>query len=505
MTSIPFPPGTRLVAYLRDSGGRDQNLSVAQQEQSVGDWCRAHDCLLTRVFTDVARSGTSLAGRDQFLAMIDYLEAGAQEKGVLLYELARFSRQYDDTLYYLADLRRRGYVVHSITDPAPDTLEGRLVESITAWKNAKYSQDLQKLVRRGVHYVARTYHAVGGPAPKGYRKVPVEIGKRRDGTPHVVGCLEPDPATAPLVRRAFELRARGATTPEIYDDTRLYKYTIEYHRMFQNKIYLGIRTFGDEEITGFCAPLVDLETWNAVQAVNAARASRQGVDHPRAVRSRFVLTGLLRCGVCGGAMTGKIAKRGPYPDLNYYQCNRRKNSVGQCRASLIPKALIEQRVVTAMRTHLLVQDVLEDVYARSRQLSLEGDASRQAAIQQEKSKLTSSERAIGRLLAAIKDAGHSSALLADLFAQEEQKRSAQERLANLEAAPMPSLPDLDVPTYLVSVNERIDRARPEELGVLLRSCVQSMRAVKPRRKELTGEITFRIPVPGLDQKFVVPL
>jgi len=72
MTTTPFPPGARLVFYARDSGGKDQDLSVAQQEAAAGEWCKAHGYILTRTFVDAARSGTSTGGRAQFLEMISY-------------------------------------------------------------------------------------------------------------------------------------------------------------------------------------------------------------------------------------------------------------------------------------------------------------------------------------------------------------------------------------------------------------------------------------------------
>jgi hypothetical protein len=47
MPETPFPPSSRLAAYLRDSGGRDQEMSVPQQEQAVGEWCKVNGYVLT--------------------------------------------------------------------------------------------------------------------------------------------------------------------------------------------------------------------------------------------------------------------------------------------------------------------------------------------------------------------------------------------------------------------------------------------------------------------------
>jgi site-specific DNA recombinase len=498
---VPFPPSTRLVAYLRDSGGDRQDTSIAQQEQAIGAWCREHEYLLTRVFRDVARSGTSLTGRDQFLAMVNYLDDGAAEKGVLLYELARFSRQFDDTLYYLADLRRRGYVVHSITDPVPDTLDGRLIESITAWKNAKYSDDLRRLVKRGLSYVVTQHHAALGSAPVGYKSVPVEIGTRRDGTPHVIAQLEPDEHTAPLVRQAFEMRATGATTSEIHAVVHLHARLGAYYRMFRNPIYIGMRG----EIKDFCIPLEGLSIWDAVQTLGAERAARYGYNHPRAVRSRFFLTGLLKCGMCGSPMNGRVLKRKPYPDILYYRCIGCIRTENQCHASVIPKTLLERRVVQVVRERILIPEVLSGAYARAQRIVANGDSDRLAAIQRAQDELATNTQAVGRIVAAIRDMGHSGALLVSLEALETEGRELSERLAKLEAAAPRVLPDMDMAQVARAISDRLVSAPPEELGQVLRSFIDSITASKPQRKELAGSITYRLPVEGVFDTFAVSL
>jgi hypothetical protein len=44
--TVPFPAGKRLVAYLRDSGGERQELSIPQQEEKLAAWCRDKGVLI---------------------------------------------------------------------------------------------------------------------------------------------------------------------------------------------------------------------------------------------------------------------------------------------------------------------------------------------------------------------------------------------------------------------------------------------------------------------------
>lgn len=137
-TSNPFPTGSRVAAYLRDSGGDDQDLSVDQQENTIRSWCADNSLALTRVFTDAAAPGSSAVGRAAFQAMISYFHgAGVAEKGIVIWKYNRFARDIDDSQFYKADLRRRGFFIHSIQDSVPDGLDGRFFEAAIDWMNAR--------------------------------------------------------------------------------------------------------------------------------------------------------------------------------------------------------------------------------------------------------------------------------------------------------------------------------------------------------------------------------
>ena len=63
----------KLVAYLRDSGGREQEYSTLQQKAEILGWAKQNNYIITRIFEDKARPGSSTAGRDAFEEMVDYL------------------------------------------------------------------------------------------------------------------------------------------------------------------------------------------------------------------------------------------------------------------------------------------------------------------------------------------------------------------------------------------------------------------------------------------------
>lgn len=496
--NTPFSPGDRVVFYARDSGGVKQGQSVPQQEQAASDWCHEHGVILSRVFKDIARTGTTTTGRDEFLAMCDYLASKIPipEKGIIFWEYARLARFYDDSMFYLADWRRRGYVVYSLTDAVPTGPEGKLLEAIISWKNDAFSRDLRKNVKRGMRDVVSKHHANFGDPPTGYYNNQVEVGKQRDGSPHMISQLKIDETTGPLVQKAFAMRAAGATGKEIHSELHLFNLNSQYFKMFRNPVYIGRRVYGGQVIDGYCQPLIDPETWQVVQDINKEHAQRHGIYHPRALRSRYALSGLLRCGGCGYLMTGAVVSHKPYPDRSYYRCQLHKNAFGKCRASMIPQTILEARVLQLTLENILVPEIVMEDYEKVKALALAGDTDYKAGIQRDRDNLAANERAIRRVVAAIKDMGHSPALLAELAALEKGQSELRESLAKKEAkAPRPLLDNPDI-SYLVNrLRDKLETGKPEEISAVLRSFIVAIIAKKPKGKELTGIIVYNLPIP----------
>lgn len=493
MTPTPFPPGSRLVAYLRDSGGREQDMSVQQQEQAIIQWAQSNGCILTNIYKDFARSGTKTAGRDQFIEMVNHLAGKVQEVGVLFWEYARLSRDYDDLMYYVADLRRQGYVIYSITDQVPDGLEGRLLESIIAWKNAKYIEDLRKNVKRGRRYLISAHGVLpGGNCPIGYRFEQVNIGIRRDGSPHVAPRLEPDPTAASLVARAFEMRANGATYQQIHEETHLYKWLETYAYLLRNEIYLGVLKFQDIRIENFCTPLIDQQTWDMAQLVNEQRKRRTSFNQPRSICSRFVLSGLLYCGVCGMHMHAHTNLRSGRT-YEYYRC--RSYLTGKtCGAKYLRKTDIESLVLSVFKNSILNADALDAVYQDAkRQRSALGD---QNAVQLERDMqaLSTVRSRIQRVTLAISEIGHSKALLEQLQDLERQEVELQGAVASAETFTLP-LPDVDYNQVVAAARKALEIASEQEVATVLRGFIDRITANK-NESRIVGKIEYH--TPGID-------
>ena len=186
--------------------------------------------------------------------MMHHFRDGAPEAGLVIWSYSRFARDFDDAQFYRADIRRRGYLFHSLNDEVPDGPMGRLFEAVIDWKNEQFLEDLSRDVKRGLSDLVRTHGALPGTPPRGFKREPVQIGARRDGRPHIVHRWVPDPELVPMVQQAFALRAAGASLNEIHQTTALYNSLNSYTTFFSNRLYIGILEFGDLTIENYCEP-----------------------------------------------------------------------------------------------------------------------------------------------------------------------------------------------------------------------------------------------------------
>ena len=163
MTDNYSPPplglsaGARVWCYLRDSGGPSQDRSVGQQEHEIKAYCEKHKLNLERVFRDVAKSGGSIAGRAEFMSMIEMAEdEDIRPHGLLLWNFARFARNKRQGQIYKSQLRMNGIIVHSITDQIPsDDHIGELIEDVTDWMNEEKRRQISRDVKRGLKSLVR--------------------------------------------------------------------------------------------------------------------------------------------------------------------------------------------------------------------------------------------------------------------------------------------------------------------------------------------------------------
>ena len=431
-SDCPFHPGETVAAYLRDSGGDDQDQSVSQQETEVRAYCAQHKITLTQIFKDEAKSGMSTVGRDDFWRMVHHFHNGAGERGVLIWRTNRFGRNINDSQFYKADLRRRGFIVHSLKDNIPEGSAGQLIEFALDWKDQIFIEQLSEDVKRGLRQLVQVYGCVPGIPPRGYKREKVVIGKRRDGSDHIGHRWVPDREMVPLIRRAFQMRAKGSPVREISEATGLYRSGNSFTTFFSNRIYIGILDYGDITVEDYCEPLIDKNTWDEVQRIGQRRKRPHiNKDHPRRISSPFILSGILYCHQCGSPMSAYSIKQ-----WDYYDCSRRKRK-RDCNARRIPRAPMETAVLDLLTERLLTLENLLVIQTEMQNAwSTQTSENEQTRRDMEK-QLAGVQAKIRNITAAISEHGYSKALLNQLSALEIQEADHRAALGKLDEMKQP--------------------------------------------------------------------
>ena len=206
-------------------------------------------------------------------------------------------------------------------------------------------------------------------APFGYTRVKVNDGMKERPT------LEVNPATAPVVKEMFEKSLRGNGLKEICRELnkrgitnrgkRWYKGGLHY--LLTNEAYTGTAVWGRTakgdkaqdpvRVEGAWPALVSRELFEAVQEAMRDRAPK--VRRPARVGSKFLLSGLLKCGVCGRPYSAQGAKSGQFA---YYICGTLfREGAGTCSARYLNAPKVEDFVVEKIRERILTEETIVEL------------------------------------------------------------------------------------------------------------------------------------------------
>jgi site-specific DNA recombinase len=154
---------------------------------------------------------------------------------------------------------------------------------------------------------------------------------------------------------------------------------------------------------------------------------KQGNALNRIHRRRFLLSGLLVCGCCGGGYTIVGPDR--------YGCATRRSKGICANALFIGRNELEERVLGGLRERMMAPELIaafiEEFNAELRRLAAVADGERAAA----QRALAEVERKIAGIVKAIEDGAYNSTLKERLTALEKEKVAAETRLAAIGATP----------------------------------------------------------------------
>jgi site-specific DNA recombinase len=503
----------RAVIYARYSSELQREASIEDQVRVCRRRIEAEGWSVGRVYSDRGASGAShlRAGYQTLLQ-----DARSQKFDVVVAEsLDRLSRDQEHMAAFYKQLSFRGVLVLTIAEGEITKLHVGLKGAMSAL----YLKDLAQKTRRGLEGRVRQGRSAGGLS-YGYRIVRA-IGP--DGAP-TTGEREVDENEAEVVRSIFAAFASGKSPRAIAKDlngrgvagrrgkpwgaSTIYGNQLRGTGILNNEFYAGklvwnrqrflkdpetvrrrARPNPKEEWVVENVPalrIVSEELWSSVKARQAAVrhcvAQDAAVRPERARRPRYLFSGLITCGTCGGGYTLVGAR--------HYGCANARNR-GTCGNRLtIRRDALEETVLRGLKDNLLQPELIHE-FVTAYQQEYNRLRREQAQAHAEVAKV---ERQIRNIVEAVKAGLFAPSMKDELAALEERKaRLAESTRDQGEEPPIlhPGLAEVyrrKVEKLTHALNKERLRAEAAET---LRSMIQAIRLIPEDAGlaiELVGEL-----------------
>lgn len=418
MTASTVP--LRAALYLRVSTARqaEHDVSIPDQKRQGEAYCESRGLQLVETFIEPGASATN-DRRPEFQRMI---EAGTSKPApfdvVVVHSFSRFFRDHFELEFYVRKLAKNGVKLVSITQEMGDDPMHVMMRQIMALFDEYQSKENAKHVMRALKENARQGFWNGSLPPIGYRTVAAE--QRGAKTKKK---LEIDPLHADTVRLIYRLALEGdGTTGQMgvknivsyLNSRRIFtrdggRWGIgQVHRILTRRTYMGEHEFNkrsktkelkpvSEIVTVPVPPIIDKDTFEAVQKLLKARNPK--VMPARVISGPTMLTGLIHCAKCGGAMTIRTGKGGRY---RYYACSMKaRQGPTACEGMAVPMEKLDDLVVNHLEKQLLQPERLETVLAAALDRREEHAERRREHIAELNKRSAESELRLKRLYDAI--------------------------------------------------------------------------------------------------------
>lgn len=156
--------------------------------------------------------------------------------------------------------------------------------------------------------------------------------------------------------------------------------------------------------------IVDNATWQAVR-MRIDTPRRQGGQRGRGPPPRTLFGGLLRCGICGGAMVA-VHKR-------YYGCAAHKDrGPAVCAGTFAPRAETDRRLIAGLREQVLTPEAIAKIRVRVCELLEDLQRRANSDANDRAARMSALQAEIDRLTDAVAQMGLSNALRTRLAAAE---------------------------------------------------------------------------------------
>lgn len=384
------------VAYCRVSTEEqaEEGYSIDGQADKLQVYAELHDLGEVIVISDPGLSGKNLErpGLQRILTMVDEGHVGH----VLVWRLDRLSRNLGDLIALADNFGQHEVALHSFTERLDlSTATGRMFYNVLGSFAQFYREQLAENVRMGMAQAIRQGRWINRP---------------KTGYDLVEGRLVPN-QDADTVRDIFRLRAEGMSHQRIEDRTGVKFSTVRL--ILLSRIYLGEVLYNGEWFPGTHEPLITEQDFRAAQNRFVPGRTRL---------SREVLSGRVRCGLCGRLAAVEYRQNGQ----PVFRCKHRGKGCAMPRRAA---SALERGVLLGMRL-LGTDEELRAAIRRELDASgAHGPKGRAPHRGQPRGATVADLEAQRRKLLALH---YRDQIGADLFAEEEKRLRLQIDLASAE-------------------------------------------------------------------------
>ncbi|MCY4002160.1 MAG: recombinase family protein [Rhodospirillales bacterium] len=473
----------RCALYARYSSDQQRDASIEDQFRVCRERAEREGWKIVGTYKDSAISGDSVILRPGVQALLEDARRGAFEI-VVAEALDRVSRDQADVATLYKHLRFAGVMIVTLSEGEINELHVGLKGTM----NALFLKDLAAKTHRGLRGRVEAGKSGGGIC-YGYDVVKLHD----DAGERIRGEREINETQAEVVRRIFREFAAG-TSPraiarrlnedgipgasgKLWTDSVLRGHAKRGTGLLNNELYIGRLVWNrlrfmknpdtGKRVSRINPPeewivtevpelrIVDDELWQAakarqgeisekyataIAATRAAQANYLNSTH----RPRYLLSGLLECGVCGGS----YSKRGQ----DRYGCSNHVMS-GSCSNSRgIRRVEIEERGMAGLREKLMAPEAAAEAMKAYAEETNRLNRERRASGATDRKELADIEKKIATMVAVIEDGGYARGMMDRMRELEARQDEIAERLSS---APV-DLPDIH-PNIAIVYRRKVER------------------------------------------------
>ncbi|MGN1443081.1 MAG: recombinase family protein [Acutalibacteraceae bacterium] len=330
-------------------------FSLDAQREKLRKYADYQEMYIAGEYSDEGKSGKNIGGRPDFQRMLTDIENGKDNVDfVLVFKLSRFGRNAADVLSSLQLMQDFGVNLICVEDGIDSSKDsGKLMISVLSAVAEIERENILVQTMEGRKQKAREGKWNGGFAPYGYylEKGELKIAEDEAETIRLIfdQYVHTNMGVAGIAKY---LNQHGIAKKKRQNGT-LDSFSAHFiKQVIQNPVYCGKIAFGrrkTEKINGarneyhvvkqseypvydgIHEAIVSVEDWESAQKkfkkLSKKREKLYNLEH------EHLLSGILRCPVCGAAMYGNVnRKRKPdgtiYKDSFYYACKHRMNIDG---------------------------------------------------------------------------------------------------------------------------------------------------------------------------------